>query len=118
MEGEKNMSFRKLWENMKSSKDNEKNSEIDPMAVTAIRTGLGLGDSFWDDFMLLLNNSEGLSALLDVSIDEISTWRKKVEDGLAQVGEEDGELDVKKNKKLIKTAQPDDIDDDEDLSGE
>jgi hypothetical protein len=112
------MNFRKLWENMKYAKDQGSESpEIDPMAVTAIRTGLGISESFWDDFIQILNNSEGLSALLDVSVDEISTWRKKIEDALSQVGEEDGDLDVGKNKKLVKTGQPEEPEDDEDFSG-
>lgn len=109
------MNFRKLWENMKDDKSQDDDfPEISPMAITAIRTGLGLQDNFWSDFIQLLNNSEGLSSLLGVSVDDISTWRKKIEDGLSQVGKDDGELDVGKNKKLIKTGQPDSSDDDED----
>jgi hypothetical protein len=54
---------------------------------------------------------------LDISVDEISTWRKKIEDALSQVGEEDGDLDVGKNKKLVKTGQPEEPEDDEDFSG-
>lgn len=118
MEGEKEMNFRKLWENMKAAKDQSSESpEIDPMAITAIRTGLGLGENFWDDFIQLLNNSEGLSALLDVSVDDISTWRKKIEDGLSQVGKEDGDLEIGKNKKLMKTGLPEEPDDEDDFSG-
>lgn len=112
------MNFRKLWENMKAAKDQAPESpEIDPMAITAIRTGLGLGEGFWDDFVQLLNNSEGLSALLDVSVDDISTWRNKVENGLSQVRSEDGDSEIGKNKKLVKTAQPDEPDDEDDFSG-
>ena len=71
------MSFRKLWENMNSDKGNKQPQEVDESALTAIRSGIGVNETFWSDFIQVLNNSEGLSVLLDVPIDEISTWRKK-----------------------------------------
>lgn len=105
------MSFRKLWENMNAAKSKKQPQETDEGAISAIKTGIGIGETFWQDFMLLLNNSEGLSSLLDVSVDEIATWRKKIEDAIAVVEEKDGKLDFKKNKKLLKTGMPDDDED-------
>lgn len=106
------MNFLKLWENMNASKG-EPQQEISPDAISAIRTGIGVSETFWEDFIQVLNNSEGLSALLEVDIDDIITWRKKIEDALSVVKDDDSEQDIGKNKKLIKTDQPDFDDDDE-----
>ena len=106
MEGGRRMNFLKLWENMNSSKG-EQPTEVSPDAISAIRTGIGVNETFWNDFIDVLNNSEGLSALLDIDIDEIITWRKKIEDALAVVQEDDGESDLGKNKKILRTGQPD-----------
>ena len=104
------MSFRKLWENMNSDKGNKQPQEVDESALTAIRSGIGVNETFWSDFIQVLNNSEGLSVLLDVPIDEISTWRKKIENAIDAIEARDGELNVKKNKKIMKTSLPDDED--------
>lgn len=104
------MSFRKLWENMNSDKGNKQPQEVDESAITAIRSGIGVNETFWSDFIQVLNNSEGLSVLLDVPIDEISTWRKKIENAIDAIEARDGELSIKKNKKIMKTSLPDDED--------
>jgi hypothetical protein len=112
MEGKRKMNFLKLWENMNASKEGNQ-SEINPDAISAIRTGMGVNETFWEDFIQVLNNSEGLSALLDIDIEEIATWRKKIEDVLSVVKEDDGEQDIGKNKKLVRTGMPDFEDDDD-----
>ena len=104
------MSFRKLWENMNSDKGNKQPQEVDESALTAIKSGIGVNETFWSDFIQVLNNSEGLSVLLDVPIDEISTWRKKIENAIDAIEARDGELSIKKNKKIMKTSLPDDED--------
>jgi hypothetical protein len=38
----------------------------DDKAMSAIRTGNGISDTFWDNFLQVINNSDGLSELLDV----------------------------------------------------
>ena len=48
--------------------------------------------------------------MLDVPIDEISTWRKKIENAIDAIEARDGELSIKKNKKIMKTNLPDDED--------
>ena len=96
------MNFQRLWENMKLGQEKEQPNE--DKAMSAIRTGLGLREDFWEDFNLLVNNSDGLSALLDIPVEKISTWRKKVNDVLEKVRDADGNEDVGKNKKLIKTG--------------
>jgi|LakMenEpi03Aug12_release.lakeMendotaPanAssembly.Ray.scaffolds.fasta_scaffold01099_36 hypothetical protein len=104
------MNFQRLWENIKNNHrygEEVDDQEIDDQSISAIKTGIGINDTFWDDFIQLLNNSEGLSSLLDISINDITSWRKKIESALKKVQLEDGEVETKKNKKLIKTGQTD-----------
>lgn len=96
------MNFQRLWENMKLG--GEKKQSPDDKSMSAIRTGLGLREDFWDDFNLIVNNAEGLSALLDIPVEKISTWRSKVEEALDKVRDADGQSEVGKNKKIVKTG--------------
>jgi hypothetical protein len=96
------MNFQRLWENMKLGE--EKKQSPDDKAMSAIRTGLGLREDFWDDFNLVVNNAEGLSTLLDIPVEKISTWRSKVEEVLDKVREADGQSELGKNKKIVKTG--------------
>jgi hypothetical protein len=91
---------------------NDKSPKIDDLSMSAIRTGIGVNDSFWDDFLLVINNSEGLSDLLDVPTTKISTWHEKIKHALEKVTNSDSDTFTSKNKKLIKTGLPDDSDPD------
>ena len=51
MEGGRRMNFLKLWENMNSSKG-EQPKEVSPDAISAIRTGIGVNETFWNDFKI------------------------------------------------------------------
>lgn len=101
-------SFQRLWENIQAAKENK--SPHDDRAMSAIRTGIGVREDFWDDFLLVINNSEGLSQLLDVPVTKISGWHDKVRHALDKVKQADGQPDPKDNGKLLKTGQPDEPD--------
>ena len=47
-----------------------------------IETGKNIKDSFWEDFLLVLNNSSGLSSLLGVPRSKVITWNKKIKEAL------------------------------------
>lgn len=96
------MNFQRLWEAMELAK--EKEQPIEDKALSAVRTGLGIGENFWADFLQLINNADGLGALLDINPDKIGTWAEKINQGLKQVQASDESEDVKKNRKLIKTG--------------
>lgn len=100
-------SFQKLWENIQAAKEK---SPKDDRAMSAIRTGIGVRENFWDDFLLVINNSEGLSELLDIPSFKISGWHDKVKQALDKVGQADTNPDPKDNGKLLKTGHSDDID--------
>lgn len=100
-------SFQKLWENIQATKEK---SPKDDRAVSAIRTGIGVRDNFWDDFLLVVNNSEGLAALLDIPATKISSWHDKIKQTLNQVHQMDNTPKPKNNGKLLKTGHSDEID--------
>ena len=97
-------SFQKLWENIQNQKENKPQ---DDKAMSAIRTGIGIREDFWDDFLLVINNSEGISELLDIPTSKIASWREKVKNVLNKVKQSDSNPEVNDNLKLLKTGQPD-----------
>jgi hypothetical protein len=99
--------FQQLWENIQASKEK---SPQDDRAMSAIRTGIGVRDEFWDDFLLVINNAEGLSELLDIPTVKISGWHEKVKKVLDKVQQADGTPEPKDNGKLLKTGHSDEID--------
>jgi metal-dependent hydrolase (beta-lactamase superfamily II) len=76
-------------------KEKEKNNVIE--------TGKNINDSFWEDFLLVLNNSSGLSSLLGVPRSKIITWNKKIKEALKENKEK--ETNLSKKHKIIKTGQ-------------
>jgi len=75
-------------------KEKNKNNNI-------IETGMNINPNFWEDFMLVLNNSSGVSELLGVSKSKVLTWRKKIKDRLSV---QEKEIKVNKKNKIIKTG--------------
>jgi hypothetical protein len=100
-------SFQRLWENIQAQKEK---TPHDDKAMSVIRTGIGVNDEFWDNFLLVINNSEGLSQLLDVPTTKISSWHDKVKHVLDKVRQADSSPELKDNGKLLKTGQPDEPD--------
>jgi hypothetical protein len=100
-------SFQRLWENMQAAKNEE--AVQDDRAMSAIRTGIGVRDEFWDDFLAVLNNSQDLSELLDIPVEKISSWRGKIQNALEKVRDADSDPEQKKNGKLMKTGLPEDL---------
>lgn len=100
-------SFQKLWETIQASKEK---SPQDDRAMSAIRTGIGIRDDFWDDFLLVINNSSGIAELLDVPVIKISGWHDKVKAALEKVQGADQMPEPKDKGKLLKTGLSDESD--------
>lgn len=81
------MNFQKLWENIQANKLNKSHAES--KASSAIRTGIGIREDFWDDFLSVINNSEGLSELLDIPVTKISSWHSRIQEELDKVKHSD-----------------------------
>lgn len=68
-----------------------------------IITGLNVDENFWNNFLLVLNNGQGLSDLLGVSKSKILTWNKKIKEALNDHEHRDQQK-VLRNKKVIRTG--------------
>jgi len=81
------LSFRSLWEQMEKSP--LMTSGMDSQALTAVRAGEGLHQdgetSFWDEFITLCANREGLAELFDVSADKVSSWPSRIKEHLEEM---------------------------------
>lgn len=94
------MNFQELWNKIREGTE----TLSDDKSSSAIRTGLGIRDDFWDDFLLVINNSDGLSELLDVPVTKISSWHDKIKENLEKVKHND--MNIKGRDTLIKTGLP------------
>jgi hypothetical protein len=78
-------------------------------AMKAIRNGVGIDKSFWDNFILLLNDPDSVSDLLNIPVEKIGTWRESITQTLDKVHRVDGEVIPKEKKRLLKTGLPEEI---------
>lgn len=80
--------------------EDEKDEE---KALDVVRKGINLqrGDDFWEDFLRVCGDSEGMAALLGVARDRITGLSGRIERLRGMVGDEDS---VSKKNKMIKTG--------------
>jgi hypothetical protein len=87
------VSFSQLWEAMEMSP--LMGSGDESRALTVIRAGKdmrGEGESsFWEDFISLCANTEGMAELLDVSPDKVRRFSARVEEYLKKLENHDAE---------------------------
>lgn len=63
----------------------------DTQAKAVIRAGINLRPDFWDDFMSITNDAEGVSQLLDVPKEKVANWASLIRDMLEDVESTDSE---------------------------
>lgn len=71
------MTFLEAWERVRSIREAH-----DDAAIGAIFTGINVAEDFWDNFILVCNNKEGLAALLNVSPEKIASWPPAIQQSL------------------------------------
>lgn len=87
-----------LIESLRKKDSNNKDKEKKIKEI--IFFGKNIREDFWDDFILLLNDSEGLAALLNVPEDTVATWHHEIKKNLKNK-DVDGEI-YKQKRKMIK----------------
>jgi hypothetical protein len=99
------VSFLQLWENM--SDDREQHAHADTKAMRAIRTGINTREDFWDNFITVTNNADGLADLLGVREDQVRSWGARVKDSLDKVhnADDNGEGEEKPKTKVLDTGE-------------
>jgi hypothetical protein len=95
--------FSNLYESMKN-RDSHKEYE-DKQAIEAIQNGMNLSETFWDDFLAVMNNSDALGSLLGIPSFKINKWRGRISKYLTKYYEQDEvtEYDIKKKRTFINT---------------
>lgn len=72
------------------------------IGLRAIRNGMNLRKedcgSFWDDFVTVCGDADGMADLLEVPREKIASWPSKVKEALEQVESSDSEDDGKKSE--------------------
>lgn len=99
-----------LWEQIDKEKSINSplmNSGEDSKAIIVVRAGNELHEkgkrTFWDEFMSLCNNADGLSQLLDVPVDKIKNWPEKIKDNLDKL---ERQTSVSPNEKIKTELMP------------
>jgi hypothetical protein len=93
--------FQKLWENIQAKKLVKENEE-EKRCIDAIKIGTSIDEDFWDNFLSILNNGEGVAELLDVPYEKVITWNDRIRDALEKAKAE--QTPPGKNKKIMKTG--------------
>lgn len=106
------VSFAELWEQL--DKQKAKHSPLmgtgeEEAALSVIKVGEDLHDegeaSFWDEFITVCNNTDGLSQLLGVSREKIRSWPAKIQEMKEKLDKHRVESPMEKEKpKMIPTG--------------
>jgi hypothetical protein len=103
------ISFSQLLEQLEKNKDNTPlmtSGESGP-ALTVIKSGKelhGEGEaSFWEEFISLCSNSDGLAELLGVSREKVNSWPTRIQDQLEKLSQNNSQ--DKEEKKIVPTGE-------------
>ncbi len=102
------MSFLKAWDKVRQFRE-----DTDDAALSAIETGNNVADDFWNNFITVCNNKEGVASLLGVTTSKVATWQQTIKDKMDQAGQS---AETKVNHKIINTGTPSDEESNEELS--
>ena len=80
------VSFCTLWENMENNSISK--NDISDKAISVVKTGLQVDEYFWENFLRVMNNSSGLSELLDVPSEKIAKWHSRIKDALKEINDD------------------------------
>lgn len=64
------VSFYKLWQTIQNEPLVHEDSSIN----SVIQTGLNLDEDFWDKFISVCNNADGMASLLGVTSEQVMSW--------------------------------------------
>lgn len=107
------VSFAQLWEQIDSEKFGSSplmGSGEEARAISAVRAGKTLHEegeaSFWDEFISLCSNADGLAELLGVSREKVTSWPSRIKDYLQKLDKYNVENPSEKKKvEMIPTGE-------------
>ena len=83
-------------EAMDSLKNNDKSN-----CLSIIKAGINIKNDFWEDFIRITNDADGLSKLLDVPKEKIVNWGVRISEALEEVKKENDHESLNKKAKPI-----------------
>jgi hypothetical protein len=78
--------------------------DSDDELLDIIQAGYNLDENFWNNFLSMLNNSSGLSQLLDLPTYKISSWRGKITKALEKFKKIRNNEEKNKKNKILRTG--------------
>lgn len=63
----------------------------DESAINAVRSGMNISSTFWDDFIKLTGNANDVAVLLDIPREKIAGWGAKIKAIQDKIARVDGE---------------------------
>lgn len=97
------MTFLEAWEKARNIKESS-----DDAAIGAIFTGINVANNFWDNFILVCNNKEGMAVLLNVSPEKVASWPLAVQENLEK-SKDHKNPEAKEKTHIIDTGNKKDI---------
>lgn len=105
------LSFCRVYEEMLKDRAQQSplmDSGLETKALQIVRAGKELrGDeesSFWDDFIQLLSNSEGVAELFGVSQEKVATWPHRIKLNLDQLDNQQQSSPEEEDTELVPTG--------------
>lgn len=83
----------------------KQDADVNTQAMQAIRTGLGVSETFWDNFLAVTNNTDGLAELLGVRPDQVAGWGARIRQNLDKVQNTDAVNDEQPMTKVLDTGE-------------
>lgn len=99
--------FASLNENIRISKEEDRN-RAEKEGIDLIARGMDIGgENFWEDFLRIIGDGRGFSAILEINQQKVATWRSKIKKFVTKY-EQSQEDDFEGEPKKRRIVSPDD----------
>lgn len=100
------LTYLELLERMEEPSGHLMSSGDDTQAMGVIRAGMHVrsrqdGPSFWDDFLQVMGNPQGVADLLGIKPQQVRTWNARIRELMKQVEETDAQNPEGENEKKV-----------------
>lgn len=105
------ISFAQLLEQLEKQKESTPlmTSGEDGPALVVVKSGKNLHDdgqtSFWDEFISLCGNSEGVADLLGVSREKVNSWPARIKEQLDKIQQNGADPQEDQDTKVVPTGE-------------
>lgn len=95
------LSFASLNESINNFRE-EKRKHDEEEISRLISRGIDIGgEDFWDNFMRIIGDGRGFSALLNINQQKVATWRNKIDNAVSKYSSNDEDFPEKPTKRRL-----------------